>query len=51
MAALEGTTYSKSGLIEKPVANINTHFDIDPEKIDYNKILKNVKRFRTINGL
>ena len=51
MAALEGISYTKSGLIEKPKANMNTHFDIEPEKIDYNKILKNVKRFRTINGL
>ena len=51
MAALEGTTYSKSGLIEKPIANMNTHFDIEPEKVNYNKILKNVKRFREINGL
>ena len=30
---------------------MNTHFDIEPEKVDYNKILKNVKRFREINGL
>jgi hypothetical protein len=51
MAALEGISYTKSGLIEKPKANMNTHFDIEPEKINYNKILKNVKRFRTINGL
>ena len=51
MAALEGITYSKSGLLEKPTANMNTHFDIDPEEVNYNKILKNVKRFRTINGL
>jgi len=51
MAALEGISYTKSGLIEKPKANMNTHFNIEPEKINYNKILKNVKRFRTINGL
>ena len=51
MAALEGISYTKSGLIEKPIANMNTHFDIEPKKINYNKILKNVKRFRTINGL
>jgi len=51
MAALEGTTYSKSGLVEKPIANMNTHFDISPEEIDYSLILKNIKRFRTINGL
>ena len=51
MAALEDTKYSKSGLIEKPVANMNTHFNISPEEIDYSLILKNIKRFRTINGL
>jgi hypothetical protein len=51
MAALEDTKYSKSGLIEKPVANMNTHFNINPEEVDYSLILKNIKRFRTINGL
>ena len=30
---------------------MNTHFNIEPKKINYNKILKNVKRFKTINGL
>ena len=51
MAALEGTKYSKSGLLTKPVANMNTHFDIEPEYVNYNIVLKNVKRFREINGL
>ena len=51
MAALEGTKYSKSGLLTKPIANMNTHFNIEPEYINYSLVLKNVKRFRTINGL
>jgi hypothetical protein len=51
MAALEGISYSKMGLILKPKANMNTHFDIEPEKINYSLVLKNVKRFREINGL
>ena len=39
------------GLILKPKANMNTHFNIEPEKINYSLVLKNVKRFRKINGL
>jgi len=51
MAALEGTSYSKMGLIFKPEANMNTSFNVDGKQIDYSLVLKNVKRFRTINGL
>ena len=51
MAALEGISYTKSGLMEKPKANMNTHFNIQPKEIDYSLILKNVIRFKTINGL
>ena len=51
MAALEGTSYSKSGLVFKPEANMNTSFGIDGKQIDYSLILKNVKRFKEINGL
>jgi len=51
MAALEGISYTKSGLIEKPKANMNTHFEIKPKEVEYSLILKNVIRFKTINGL
>jgi hypothetical protein len=50
MAALEGTTYSNGGLFEKPEANMNEYFDIDPYKVNYEDVLENVKRFREING-
>jgi hypothetical protein len=30
MAALEGTIYTHSGLSEKPKANMNEYFDVDP---------------------
>jgi hypothetical protein len=50
MAALEGITYSNGGLFEKPTANMNEYFDISPYKVNYEDVLKNVKRFRKING-
>ena len=51
MAALENTTYTLSGLLEKPKANMNTHFNINSEEVDYSLVLKNVRRFKKINGL
>jgi len=50
-AALEGTIYSNTGLKSKPKLNMNSSFNIDGEKIDYGYVLKNVKKFRKINGL
>jgi len=51
MAALEGILYSKMGLIFKPEANMNTSFNIDGKQINYSLVLKNIERFKEINGL
>jgi len=51
MASLEGTIYSKAGLSTKPKANMNDYFGVDPYNVNYEDVLKNVKRFRKINGL
>ena len=51
MATLDGITYTEQGLVEKPKANMNEYFDTNPYSINYEDILKNVKRFRKINGL
>ena len=50
MAALEGISYSTNGLNYKPKANMNDHFDVDFDKIDYWKVLNNTQQFRIING-
>jgi len=39
------------GLFIKPEANMNEYFNINPYKVNYEDVLKNVKRFRKINGL
>ena len=51
MAALEGTMYNESGLIEKPKANMNDHFDVEFLDIKYEDILHNTTLFREINGI
>jgi len=51
MAALEGTLYSESGLDKKPTANMNDHFNVKFEDIQYEDILHNTTLFREINGL
>ena len=51
MAALEGTWYDESGLTAKPKANMNDHFDIKFEDVDYLMILHNTLKFREINGI
>ena len=51
MATLDGITYTEQGLVEKPKANMNEYFGINPYSVNYEDILKNVKRFRKINGL
>ena len=51
MAALEGTLYDESGLTEKPKANMNDHFDVKFEDINYGDVLHNTFMFRKINGL
>ena len=51
MAALEGLRYSKSGLTEKPKANMNSHFNKKFEDVDYQLVLHNTTLFREINGI
>jgi len=50
MAALEGITYDDYGLNNKPKANMNDHFDIKFENVDYFLVLHNTTVFREING-
>ena len=50
-AALEKNIYSSNGLNEKPKLNMNTSFNIDGSKVNYNSVLKNIEMFRSINGL
>ena len=42
---------SESGLIEKPKANMNDHFDVEFLDIKYEDILHNTTLFREINGI
>ena len=51
MAALEGTMYNESGLISKPKANMNDHFNAAFEDIDYQLVMHNTTLFREINGI
>ena len=50
MAALEKIEYKEHGLDNKPKANMNDHFDVNFEDIDYGSVLYNVNKFRKING-
>ena len=50
MAALEKIEYKDHGLDFKPKANMNDHFDVKFEDIDYGSVLYNVNKFRKING-
>jgi len=50
MAALEGTMYSEHGLNKKPKANMNDHFEMAFEDVDYQLILHNTTKFREINN-
>ena len=51
MAALEGIEYEEHGLNTKPSANMNDHFNIDFNDIQYGSILYNVNKFRKINNI
>ena len=51
MAALEGIMHKESGLLEKPKANMNDHFNIDFKNVDYLMVLHNTTLFREINGI
>ena len=50
MAVLEKIEYKEHGLDNKPKANMNDHFDINFEDLDYGSVLYNVNKFRKING-
>ena len=51
MAALEGELYDERGLSKKPKANMNDHFNVKFEDIDYYGILHNTTLFREINNI
>ena len=51
MAALEGTWYDDHGLNSKPKANMNDHFDMMYDELDYLNVIHNLKKFREINNL
>lgn len=51
MAALEGTIYSEHGLNNKPKANMNDHFNMNFDDIQYEDILHNTTLFREINNI
>ena len=51
MAALEGIEYKDHGLNNKPKANMNDHFNIKFEDIQYLNIIHNTTKFREINNI
>ena len=51
MAALENVMYKEKGLMKKPEANMNDHFDMDFKDVDYLMVLHNTTLFREINGI
>ena len=51
MSALEGVKYNTNGLNIKPKANMNDHFNVDFLDINYDLIIYNTMKFRTINNL
>jgi hypothetical protein len=51
MATLEGNMYNISGLTEKPKANMNDHYNINIEEIDFNLLEANLTLFKNINNL
>ena len=51
MAALEGIWYNDNGLNTKPKANMNDHFDMMFDELDYQNIIHNTRKFREINNL
>jgi hypothetical protein len=51
MAAIGEMPYTKMGLHQKPMANMNKHQDISKEFVNEDLVDFNVEMFRTINGL
>jgi len=50
MAAIEGIEYEDHGLNHKPKANMNDHFDMFFDELNYGSVLYNVNKFRKINN-
>jgi hypothetical protein len=51
MSALEGIEYGEHGLNYKPKANMNDHFDMEFDELDYFMVINNTGKFRKINNL
>ena len=51
MAALDKIEYEEFGLSYKPKANMNDHFDMEFDELDYGSVLYNANKFRKINNL
>jgi len=51
MAAIEGIEYLGQGLNSKPKANMNDHFDMEFDELNYLSVIHNVNKFRKINNL
>ena len=51
MAALEGDEYGVLGINHKPLANMNSHADIEEKYVDKSLVHYNVEMFKQINGL
>jgi len=51
MATLENVKYTDAGLTKKPKANMNDHFDMMYDEVDYDLLDYNLEKFKTINNL
>lgn len=48
MATLDGISYGRNGLTEKPQANMNDHFYMSADDIDYDLLDHNINSFRKL---
>jgi hypothetical protein len=48
MATLDGLSYSPTGLTTKPKANMNEHFYMNAEDINYDLLDHNINSFRKL---
>ena len=51
MAALDGIKYNNNGLNYKPNANMNDHFDMMFDELDYDLVKYNTNKFKQINNI
>jgi hypothetical protein len=51
MAALDGIKYNNNGLNYKPNANMNDHFDMMFDELDYDLVKYNTSKFKQINNI